>query len=157
MLILNGWDLIAMPAAPSAPATMEYTAQDAVAVSVSPFSGQQQVQDWQASFLEASVSMPALTHGQAQEWIAFLLALRGQAKVFQLGDPLAVSPRGSALGVPLVDGAGQAGYNWDCCGLSFEIRRYSLGTVRDDTQYLYSFTLAGVGSPGSLRRAARIF
>ena len=51
----------------------------------------------------------------------------------------------------------QTGYNWDCCGLSFEMRRYSLGTVRDDTQYLYSFTLAGVGSAGSLRRAARIF
>lgn len=51
----------------------------------------------------------------------------------------------------------QAGYNWDCCGLSFEMRRYSLGSVRDDTQYLYSFTLAGVGSAGSLRRAARIF
>jgi len=54
-------------------------------------------------------------------------------------------------------GAGQAAYNWDCCGLSFEVRRYSLGAVRDDTQYLYSFTLAGVGSAGSLRRAARIF
>jgi LPS-assembly protein len=54
-------------------------------------------------------------------------------------------------------GAIQAAYNWDCCGLSFEMRRYSLGTVRDDTQYLYSFTLAGVGSAGSLRRAARIF
>ncbi len=54
-------------------------------------------------------------------------------------------------------GAGQAAYNWNCCGLSFEVRRYSLGTVRDDTQYLYSFTLAGVGSAGSLRRAARLF
>jgi LPS-assembly protein len=54
-------------------------------------------------------------------------------------------------------GAIQTGYNWDCCGLSFEVRRYSLGTVPEDTQYLYSFTLAGVGSAGSLRRAVRIF
>ena len=110
MLILNGLDLIAMPTTPSAPATVEYTALDTVAASVSPFTGQEQIQDWQASYIEASVSMPALTHPQAQEWIAFLMALRGRAKVFQLGDPLAVAPRGSALGVPLVDGAGQTGY-----------------------------------------------
>jgi LPS-assembly protein len=54
-------------------------------------------------------------------------------------------------------GAAQATYNWNCCGLSFEIRRYSLGSVRDDTQYLYNFTLAGIASAGSLRRAERIF
>jgi LPS-assembly protein len=69
---------------------------------------------------------------------------------------------GSSIGYDFVQnqlqyGAGQAAYNWDCCGLSFEVRRYSLGAVRDDTQYLYSFTLAGVGSAGSLRRAVRIF
>jgi LPS-assembly protein len=69
---------------------------------------------------------------------------------------------GTSIGYDFVQnqvqyGAGQASYNWDCCGLSFEVRRYSLGTVRDDTQYLYSFTLAGVGSAGSLRRAVRIF
>ncbi len=110
MPTFNGWEIITMPATPSAPATVEFTAQDTVAVSISPFTGQQQVQDWQASWLEASVSMPALTHAQAQEWIAFLMAVRGQANVFQLGDPLAVSPRGTHLGTPLVDGANQTGY-----------------------------------------------
>jgi hypothetical protein len=107
----NGWTIIPMPAAPPAPATMDFTALDTVAVSISPFTGQQQVQDWQASFLEASVSMPALTPAQGPAWIAFLMSLRGQANVFQLGDPLSVSPEGSALGTPLVDGAGQTGYS----------------------------------------------
>ena len=107
----NGWTIIPMPAAPPAPATMEFTALDTVAVSISPFTGQQQVQDWQASFMEASVSMPALTPAQAPAWIAFLMACRGQANVFQLGDPLAVKPQGSGLGTPLVDGAGQTGYS----------------------------------------------
>ncbi len=51
----------------------------------------------------------------------------------------------------------QTGYNRDCCGLSFEMRRYSLGTVRDDTQYLFSFTLAGVGSAGSMSPGLRVF
>jgi LPS-assembly protein len=50
----------------------------------------------------------------------------------------------------------QASYNWNCCGLSFEIKHYSLGSVRDDTEKLYSFTLAGVGAAGSLKRAERV-
>ncbi len=51
----------------------------------------------------------------------------------------------------------QAGYNRDCCGLTFEVRRYSLGAVRDDTQYLFSFTLAGVGTAGNLNKMLRVF
>ncbi len=51
----------------------------------------------------------------------------------------------------------QAGYNRDCCGLTFELRRYSLGSVRDDTQYLFSFTLAGVGTAGNLNHVLRVF
>lgn len=50
----------------------------------------------------------------------------------------------------------QASYNWNCCGLSFELRHYSLGGVRNDTEKLYSFTLAGVGAAGSLKRAERV-
>jgi LPS-assembly protein len=50
----------------------------------------------------------------------------------------------------------QSSYNWNCCGLSFELRHYSLGSVRDDTEKLYSFTLAGVGSAGSIKRAERV-
>jgi LPS-assembly protein len=51
----------------------------------------------------------------------------------------------------------QANYNWNCCGLSFEVRRYSLGTVPEHTTYLYNFTLANVGSAGSLSWAQRVF
>ncbi len=57
----------------------------------------------------------------------------------------------------------ETGYNRDCCGVAFEMRRYSLGNpstnsvIRDDTQYLFSFTLAGVGSAGSLRPVLRVF
>ncbi|WP_446745314.1 LPS-assembly protein LptD [Silvibacterium acidisoli] len=51
----------------------------------------------------------------------------------------------------------QASYNWDCCGISFELRHYSLGSVRNDTEKLYSITLANVGSAGSLKRALRVF
>ena len=51
----------------------------------------------------------------------------------------------------------QAVYNWDCCGLTFGYRRFSLGSVRDETQWLYSFTLANFGSVGDIRRLNSVF
>jgi LPS-assembly protein len=51
----------------------------------------------------------------------------------------------------------QAVYNWNCCGLTFGYRRFLLGSVRDETQFLYSFTLASFGSAGDIRRATSVF
>jgi LPS-assembly protein len=51
----------------------------------------------------------------------------------------------------------QAVYNWNCCGLSVGYRRFALGEVRDETQYLYSFTLANFGSVGDIRRSTTVF
>ncbi|HEY3704496.1 MAG TPA: LPS assembly protein LptD [Terracidiphilus sp.] len=58
-------------------------------------------------------------------------------------------------------GGVQAVYNWDCCGLTLGYRRFELGTVgstgRDETQWLYSFTLANFGSVGDIRRSSVVF
>jgi LPS-assembly protein len=51
----------------------------------------------------------------------------------------------------------QAMYNWNCCGLSLGYRRFALGSVRDETQYLYSFTLANFGSVGDISRSKTVF
>jgi LPS-assembly protein len=51
----------------------------------------------------------------------------------------------------------QAVYNWDCCGLSFGYRRFALGSVRDETQWLYGITLANFGSVGDIRRSNSAF
>jgi len=51
----------------------------------------------------------------------------------------------------------QAVYNWNCCGLTFGYRRFDLGTLREETQYLYSFTLANFGSVGDIRRSNTAF
>ena len=51
----------------------------------------------------------------------------------------------------------QAVYNWGCCGISMGYRRFALGSVRDETQYLYSITLASFGSVGDIRRANTVF
>ena len=58
-------------------------------------------------------------------------------------------------------GGVQAVYNWNCCGLTLGYRRFELGTVgstsRDETQWLYSFTLANFGAVGDIRRANSVF
>ena len=51
----------------------------------------------------------------------------------------------------------QATYNWDCCGVSLEFRRFALGSVRNENQYRFTFALANLGALGNLRRPERLF
>jgi len=51
----------------------------------------------------------------------------------------------------------QSSYNWDCCGLSLEYRRFALGAVRNENEYRFTFTLANVGAFGNLRRQERLY
>jgi LPS-assembly protein len=51
----------------------------------------------------------------------------------------------------------QASYNWNCCGLALEYRKYDLGTIRNEGAYSFNFTLANIGSAGNLRRAQSLF
>lgn len=54
-------------------------------------------------------------------------------------------------------GAFQGSYNWDCCGVSVEYRRFSLGAVRNENQFRFAFTLSNIGTFGNLKRQERIF
>ena len=51
----------------------------------------------------------------------------------------------------------QATYNWDCCGLSFEYRHYSLGSIRNENQYRVAFSLANIATFGNLKKQERIY
>jgi LPS-assembly protein len=53
--------------------------------------------------------------------------------------------------------AAQVAYNWDCCGLSVEYRRFALGSVRNENQFRFNFALANIGSLGNLRRQEKLF
>jgi LPS-assembly protein len=53
--------------------------------------------------------------------------------------------------------AAQTTYNWDCCGISLEFRRFALGEVRNENQYRFTFALANLGALGNLRRTERLF
>jgi LPS-assembly protein len=54
-------------------------------------------------------------------------------------------------------GALQGSYNWNCCGFSVEVRKYELGSVRNETSERFNFTLLNIGTAGNLRRAASLF
>jgi len=51
----------------------------------------------------------------------------------------------------------QVGYNGSCCGLGFEYRRLSFGTIRNENQFRVVFLIANIGSVGNLRRQEKIF
>ncbi|MCU1283813.1 MAG: Organic solvent tolerance protein OstA-like protein [Acidobacteriales bacterium] len=54
-------------------------------------------------------------------------------------------------------GSFQASHNWDCCGISTEYRRYALGTVRNENQFRFAFTLANIGTFGNLKRQLSLY
>ena len=51
----------------------------------------------------------------------------------------------------------QITYNGSCCGLGFEYRRLSIGTVRTENQYRVVLLIANLGSAGNLRRQEKVF
>ncbi len=51
----------------------------------------------------------------------------------------------------------QATYNWDCCGVTIEYRSYQVANVSNENMFRFSFTLADIGSFGSLRRQERLY
>jgi LPS-assembly protein len=51
----------------------------------------------------------------------------------------------------------QSSYNWNCCGLSIEYRKYDLGAIRNEGSYRFNFTLANIGTAGNLRHNESLF
>lgn len=81
----------------------------AVAVSESPFSFAQQVQEHPGEAWEIGFTLTLLNRAQAEEYNAFLLSLAGRVGTFTMAVPGSETPRGVATGTPLVNGAGQTG------------------------------------------------
>jgi hypothetical protein len=85
------------------------TQMSTVGISMSPFTAQQQVQEWSAQMWKAQCTLPRMTRAQAANWIAALVSLRGMAGTFMLGDPSGKVPRGVNLGAPVISGNNNGG------------------------------------------------
>lgn len=92
-----------------APKRVTFYSVNAVTISRSPFTFDTQIQEFAGQSWGAEVTMPAMTREQAEQWVAFIMALQGPKGTFYLRDPLATEPRGVATGNPLIKGASQTG------------------------------------------------
>ena len=92
-------------------AQIELRAINAVAVSRSPFTFGTQVHAYSGQSWQADVTLPSIRRDLAEDWVAWLISLKGQFGTFYLGDPNAVTPRGSARDTDtiLVNGATSSG------------------------------------------------
>ena len=64
---------------------------NAVAVQQSPYTYQQQIQDFGGQRWEAEVTIRPLAHAEALAFQGFLASLKGQKNTFKLGNPIATS------------------------------------------------------------------
>ena len=87
---------------------------------MSPFTYKQQIYNHTGQRWEAECQIPPLKRDDAEEWIAWLLSMKGQGGTFLLGDPLGATARGTLGGTPVVNGAAQIGasLNIDGCTVS---------------------------------------
>ncbi|MGA7524795.1 MAG: LPS assembly protein LptD [Acidobacteriaceae bacterium] len=100
--------------------------------------------------------VPVATSGQPVRFNQIhLTAIDGAAN--KLGLSTGINGAYDLVHQQLQFGAVQGAYNWNCCGLMFQYRRFSLGSIRDDTEYFYSLSLAGISSVGDLRRRISLF
>ena len=77
-------------------AEIELRTKNAVAYSQSPFTFAGQAHAYSGQTWLADVSLPPMQRADAEQWVAWLVSLRGQFGTFLLGDPLNTSPRGTA-------------------------------------------------------------
>lgn len=78
----------------------------------SPFSKVENVQVGTGQKWQADITLPPMRRDTgAPEWFAALVSLNGPEGTFYLGDTAFTAPRGVATGTPVVNGAGQSGYD----------------------------------------------
>jgi hypothetical protein len=88
------------------PRSVELRAINAVAYSQSPFTFAGQSHAYQGQMWQVDVSLPPMRRTAAEQWIAFLVSLRGQYGTFLLGDTTCSSIRGTATSCSITGSSG---------------------------------------------------
>jgi hypothetical protein len=88
---------------------IDLRAINAVIYEMSPFTFVGQAQASSGQMWQADVSLPPMKRADAEQWIAWLVSLRGQYGTFNMGDPVGCASRGAGGGTPRVNGASQTG------------------------------------------------
>lgn len=114
-------------------ANISLGAENAVAVSSSPFTYRQQVIQHPGQRWTATVSIPPVRREFAEPWVAFLLALRGQVGTFLLGDPAGAAPRGTAASATVTGTSGASSLSVTMTGTLLAGDYIQLGSGIDAT------------------------
>ena len=85
---------ITMPTTPNF-LSSEFVLVRTIGQTVSPFTGQQKTQEFDANFWQATVSLPPLNRSTAVNWQSFLARLKGPTNVVQFTDPDAKTGSGT--------------------------------------------------------------
>ena len=88
--------------------SVELTAINAVTYRRSPFTFAGQAHAYSGQTWQADVTLPAMKRADAEQWIAFLVSLRGQFGTFLLHDPSGTAPRGTATTVNITGSTGDS-------------------------------------------------
>lgn len=75
--------------------SIELRAINAVAYSQSPFTFAGQAHAYSGEMWQADITLKPMRRSDAEQWIAWLISLRGQYGTFYLGDPVGCTPRGT--------------------------------------------------------------
>lgn len=86
--------------------SIDITAINAVAYSRSPFTFAGQAQTYSGQMWQADISLKPMRRADAEEWVAWLISLRGQHGTFLLSDPVSNSIRGTATAATISGSAG---------------------------------------------------
>jgi LPS-assembly protein len=102
------------------------------------------------SIVAGGQTIPANTFNQVQLLVGYgSIARRGLNAAASIGYDYQMKE--------LQYGGAQTTYNWDCCGVTFEYRRWALGTVRNENYYRFALSLANFGTFGNIRRQDRLY
>lgn len=125
------------------------TLRSAATVTESPFTLEQQIQDWGGSVWEYEIEFAVRQGADGRRLAAFFAALRGPVGTFTFRDPYIVNP--PALGTVLVNGASQTGNSLVTDGWSARPMLagdfFSLGT--GTALRLYQLTADAIPSGGN--------
>lgn len=114
-------------------ANISLGAENAVAVSSSPFTYRQQVIQHPGQRWTATVTIPPVRREYAEPWVAFLLALRGQVGTFLLGDPAGAAPRGTSTSATITGTSGASSVSVTMTGTLLAGDYIQLGSGSDAT------------------------
>lgn len=114
-------------------ANISLGAENAVAVSSSPFTYKQQVIQHPGQRWTATVTIPPVRREFAEPWVAFLLALRGRVGTFLLGDPAGAAPRGTATSATITGTTGASSVSVTMTGTLLAGDYIQLGLGSDAT------------------------